>query len=206
MLRTNLPASANIFILEYLSVVRFNVLKLNDWLEQLLSLSDSNEDYEFIRDNNEDASYNELVYASGYHVNLARNLVLVGLVGIVIVLICFQVTMCDRCCFRRQRQRFDAWWSNFFVRFLYEVFFEICISLTLTVALVGSETQSLSNYGVIVCTVIVAILCAFGLSLLVYLCFKSGPYVPDSYEKGSLMNSVWGYRRLSPSLCYLVEE
>ena len=173
---------------------------------QLLSLNDNNEDQDFLRDNNEDAYYNELVYASGYHVNLTRNLVLVSLIGIVIVLFWLLATICDRCCFRRQRQRCGAWWSNFFVRFLYEVFFEICISLTLTVALVGSETQSLSNYGVIVCTVIVAILCAFGLSLLVYLCFKSGPYVPDSYEKGSLMNSVWGYRRLSPSLCYLVEE
>jgi len=196
MLRTHLPASANIFILEYLAVVRLHMMKLNDWLLKLFSLSDNSEDYDFIRNNdseNDSAPYNELVHACGYHVDMVKNLLVVLLIGIVIILIWFQVTMCDRCCFRKQRHRFDPWWSNFFVRFFYQVFFEICISLLLTLALVGSETPALANWGVIAFTLVLILLSLFGVSLLIYLCFKSGPYVPNSYEKGSLIDSVWGH-------------
>lgn len=52
---------------------------------------------------------------------------------------------------------------------------------------------------VLLTMLVVALFC-----LLIYLCFKNGPYVPNSYEKDSMEESFWSYRRLRPELFKLM--
>ena len=143
-----------------------------------------------------------LTYSCGYHTSLVRNLIVVFAAFIVITAIWLLIVIKD-CLFRKKRH--EPWCFNFLVRFLYEVFFEICISLTISFTVVGfemSEGKNKLNLGI---SVILASIAFLSLCFLSYLCFRKGPYIEDSYEPKSFVKSCWHFRHLRPELLVLLE-
>jgi hypothetical protein len=75
MIRTHMPAIANLFILNYLAIVRLQIGKLNELLEELIGADrDDRKDY-LIIEQGHSLYYNELMHACGYHTSLIRNLI-----------------------------------------------------------------------------------------------------------------------------------
>lgn len=207
MIRVNLPATANLFLLDFLSGVRLHVGVLDRFIaEQVVSDSDQ-VDFDAIR-STDVHYYNELVNSCGYHVSLVRNLVLVFLLFVLLALIWVTVACkdsfvtCGTCC-RRERgtRRREAWWNNVLVRFIYEVFFEIviCLMLSFSVIEFGKESNQSWTW---VLTIGLTVTAVAILGLLSYLCIRNGPYASGSYEPKSLSKSFWHYsnRRIRPNL------
>ena len=92
--------------------------------------------------------------------------------------------------------------TNFGVRFLYEVFFEICLCFMINLAFIDFENRSgvggstLATWILCLCLAIVAFVALIALTVLFW--SKSGPSLRQSFEKGSLMSSIWGTRTLDP--------
>ena len=122
-------------------------------------------------------------------------MLMIGSMFAVIFAIWLLVAMKDSftsCCFRRRGH--EAWWNNFLIRFLYEVFFEVSICLMLSFTIL--DLNNLKNsweWGLTVGLAVLALIC---LCLLSFLCFKSGPYVKGTYESRSLAKSFWHFRSI----------
>ena len=179
LVRTEIPAVANLLFLDYLSIVRLNVRTVNDFLAQLLGLEQTSQDDQRSLDQ-ADSYYNELIYSCGYHVSLTHNLILI--LGLFSVIALFWLAMAcrDKLCF--QGGRHEIWWNNLMVRFLYEVFFEITLCLMISFSAMdlrtgGTETKV--SWGLSVVLTIAAVLALCYLSLLFV---RGGPYIEGSYE------------------------
>ena len=88
--------------------------------------------------------------------------------------------------------------SNCFVRFVYIIFFEICIAALLNVTITSPDT---SRIGILwassVLIIIAAILVIFAVASLMW---KNGPYVENCYQKNTLIGSLWAKRSLNPEI------
>ena len=130
MVRTRIPSVANLFLLDYLSVVRLHLGNVSELLVEELGLNDSNmEDFSVIR-SEEPSYYNELIHACGYHVSLVHNLIFFGALFAVLLLLWLLVACKDSCLCCRTRH--EKWWNNVLIRFLLEVFFELSLCLMIS--------------------------------------------------------------------------
>ena len=196
MLRISLPATANIILLDYLSIVRLHVGALNEAIESMFGLDDDKRDYEAVIDEDSSYYYNELLMSCDYHASLARNLILIALLFLVIVILWLFVALRDNFfCKVRKKHQNETWWNNFFVRFLYEVFFELALCLMISLSMSGA----ISSFEMAVCCILavasIAVIC-----ILTVMCFKGGPYVAHSYERHSLRKSFWHMRGIKGSV------
>ena len=141
--------------------------------------------------------YNALFYGCNYKISIIRNLALV-LCLLALAFVIWLVICCLRLLPRKCRvckkngpgQR--AWWFNFQVRVLYELYFEVTLCLMISYALKYEITLSETIVsGVLLALVVLTLL---GLTLC---CFKGGPFIGGSYGRRSLFRSCWGYRTLS---------
>ena len=212
MIKASLPATANIFLLDFLSIVRLHVGMLDELIVNSLTPESNQVDFAAIR--SQDVSfYNELVNSCGYHVSLVRNLALVFFLFALIVTIWFFVACKDSfvtcsayCCRAKANRRHEVWWNNFFIRFLYEVFFEITICLMLSFSVIKiDEGQGLKVWTWFL-TIGLTLAAVAILTLLSFLCSRNGPYVRDSFEKKSLAKSFWHYRSIRPELMELHKD
>ena len=128
LIKSKLPANANLFLLDYLAIVRLHIGRLSAWLDKSFAVESDREDNLVIRQG--DGYYNELIHACGYHVSLARNLILV-LILAGIVLTIWLIVACKNCSSRLSRHQ-ERWWNNVLIRLLYEVFFEITLCLMIS--------------------------------------------------------------------------
>ena len=148
LIRTNIPGNAHYFLLEYLNILRLHFWSLTKWLQEQVGASKEH-DYAMVQKEEYGAEhYTELVFSCGYSFNLLPNLILVFFLFACIVLVWLLVLLCDL--WRkyndrkqrengqrsRERRELEPWMTNFGVRFLYEVFFEICLCFMINLAFV----------------------------------------------------------------------
>ena len=89
LLNVYLPATANLYLIQLLSIVRLHVGSLDEALAKLFGLdaSSGKENYDAIKEVSEGTYYNELIHACGYHVSIGRNLlVILTLASLVFIL------------------------------------------------------------------------------------------------------------------------
>ena len=84
---------------------------------------------------------------------------------------------------------------NFSLRYGYEFFLEICLSILILAATMSDQDPVA---WILVLATIIAIT-AFIAFLASRLCIN-GPYVPKSYKPGTFINSYWSVRPLNESL------
>ena len=90
--------------------------------------------------------------------------------------------------------------TNIAIRIVYEVYFEICLSVMINAAFIDFDAQDTRHStGSIVCLIlmIVGFLVLIPITLLFW---KHGPSVKDSFEKRSFWKSFWWYRPIRQEL------
>ena len=117
---------------------------------------------------------------SGYHYSFLNNIFIFFMMGGVILL-SWAIMLCVN--YRRPR-KLNAFMTNFQLRFLYELVFEI----TLCAVLYLTYTKVSITFGI-------CVLCVIGLSVCLLFCLsrgiKNGPYLEKCYQKGTLVKSFW---------------
>ena len=189
LLRVRIPASANLFLMQYLDLVRMHSTTINKWVENLLGLDSGDRQDQVVIDEDQTPLYNELMKESGYHVSLWRNLAICCALLTGVTLIWAFVRFEKRICRNKKWSKADTWWNNFFVRLIYELFFEICLCTMISLAI--SVPEDWVPRGVAVGFTLLA---SVPLLLLCCLCCRNGPYIRNSYEPGSLLKSYWAFR------------
>ena len=81
--------------------------------------------------------------------------------------------------------------NNCMVRFFYEAFFELMIC-----AFINVTNQQLAGMAWWVTSLAVLVTAFFAMLAIISLLCHNGPYVRDTYAKGSLLWSFWGARAL----------
>ena len=83
--------------------------------------------------------------------------------------------------------------TNFKLRFLYEVSFEIVLCILVYLSYTRSRLSSFAF--------VVSILALLGLAAALLFCmslgYRNGPYVRGSFEKGTLIKSFWAVRPIN---------
>ena len=152
------------------------------------------EDYLAVQ-NTEASYFNELVKACGYHVSLVRNLLLVAFMLALIVLVWIISIVRDKIIKKSNKRKREPFWSNFMLRFVYEVFFQLVIGVTIFLAASADSSENFSKSSLFIA--IAALLASLTIfALLVCSCFKDGPQILGSYE--SISSSFWHFRTLKP--------
>ena len=125
------------------------------------------------------------------------NLILIlCLFGVIVAI--WSVVMCGDLFARIQNRRtkkIEPWMTNFTVRFLYEIFFEIilCLMINFSYADLSSSSQVASW---IICIILSVISCAFIMAITL-LFWRGGPDLKNSYQKRTLIQSIWGWRPIN---------
>jgi hypothetical protein len=88
--------------------------------------------------------------------------------------------------------------SNCLVRFIYQIFLEVCICVLINITVINKDSFQSGLLWMASLIIIVAI--AAILLLMTTLFWLNGPYVPETYEQGSLVKSYWGIRPLSKDI------
>ena len=86
------------------------------------------------------------------------------------------------------------------MRLLYLFYLEMCISLMLSL---NSDYESTAGEKFL--TFIVSLLVIGLFTGLTVCCFRGGPFMPNTYAKGSLLSSFWHYRRLSDKSLAMIQ-
>ena len=114
------------------------------------------------------------------------------------LLTCKDIMVCSWC--RKGKTKHEAWWTNVLIRFLLLVNFEIVLCLTIELTAyegnlydqLASKRERDLRWALILTSTAIVIL---SFLLLLALCLRGGPYVRNTYERGSLKKSFWGKRR-----------
>ena len=142
LIKTSIPAKANLLFLDYLSFVRLNIGNLHAYLEEEFGLDSSDEsDYDVINDSSK-GYYNEVIHSCGYHVSLVRNLLLIFILTCVVIYVWLNLALINCICNKHNKKR-EAYWNNVVIRFMYEVFFEVALCLMLEFAVVDMSKAKL---------------------------------------------------------------
>lgn len=193
LIASQLPANAHYFLLNLLSLVRLNFESLNTLLDDAEARL---QEYQLLSDS--DSYYTSQLHNSGYRYRFARNMLtilcLAALVALVWVIMSLFEAKCRNGQNRRtRRESVSVLMSNFTVRFLYELFFEIflCALINVSAFSVGAAN---GNW---VISLFMLLACAAAIGFMASLYCKNGPYLADSYQKGSFLSSFWEVRQLS---------
>ena len=187
LINSRLPSIANLYFLDYLSIIRLHFSDINEQISTYFGFHDAyNEDFRAIEEHDE--YYNELIHQCGYSINLMHNLALILFLIGVFLSVWFILACKDFICFCGRRKD-EALFFNFTVRFLYEMFFEVCLCLMISF----SSAKFLADETKVTLFVSIAltVLAALALSYLGVLFCYGGPYIKDTYQKDSLKRSFW---------------
>lgn len=197
LINSNLPGNSHFYLLEQLKIIRMHFSDVNAWLEELVGGS-RKEDAALVRDENL-PYYTTLLYECGYSFSLWPNLILVFcLIAVTLsiwVLSC-GVDLASRCACCKNRYGANRWMSNFLVRLLYEVFFEIILCLMINLSFIDFESAS-QRAALSICFVLAVLTLAALVLISLNFCYR-GPQVKSIYEARSLYHLWgWGYRPLN---------
>jgi len=146
----------------------------------------------------EDGFYTTQIKDCGYHHSFVANLFVVLALTSLMLFIWILILLKDWVCRgkspdKRQRRKTSPFCANFKLRFLYEVSFEICLC---TIIYLSHKEQK--SFGIIF---VVSVLFAVGLATFLIFCLSlgccHGPYVKDSYARGTFWSSFWAIRPIN---------
>ena len=142
------------------------------------------------------------MHQTGYSYSLWPNLILVFILfGIILCILAIFIALDVTNYFKgrqdaRSQQRKEPWMTNFLVRFLYELFFEICLCLMINASYLDTDSKAQVN-SFIVCILLALISVAAIVAITLLFCSKTGPKKRDTYARNSFLGSFWGIRLLS---------
>ena len=84
--------------------------------------------------------------------------------------------------------------ANLTVRYLYEIFFEIILCVTINVGF-AYQGNDMVKYGYLLSIVLIILITLVLILMSLQICMR-GPRVEGSFEKSSCSRSCWGYRPL----------
>ena len=186
LLQTFMPSNLNLFFVDYLNLVRLNSEQIGEQIDAWQK-DRGQADYELAQ--GEESSYSALLNQCGYKHAFARNLVVVIAIAMALLLVMVVLLLFDgiRKCRgqgqgrRRPRVSYMAWMGNFSLRFVYEFFLEICLSVLIHMSAMGASEGQSTLLHVLVILILLGIV-----ALTVFIAalfFKWGPYVePCVYE------------------------
>ena len=167
-----------------------------------------------------DASfYTTLVYSCGYSYSFLPNLIfclfLLILLGLVWLFIwgreCYYQKYGEirvsRSCLTSDQSRWrlrETWLTNFTVRLLYEIYFEICLCIMINVSHYDTA-GNVAAWWLCLTIAVLAISAPIAISALLCCCGRhhsdgGGPMLPDAYEKMPLKRSIWEVKPLTQSV------
>ena len=133
LFNTAMPANLHYFFKKYLNMVRLNVKSFNEALEERERESGL-ENYALA--SNPEGLYTPLLNECGYKHVFSRNLIVVLFFGVIFCVIAcglasYDFFMTRRLPKQKAHRRFAhaAWMSNFTLRYVYEVFFEVFLCM-----------------------------------------------------------------------------
>lgn len=124
--------------------------------------------------------YTTLVHSCGYTFSIWPNLIMIVILFAIVLLIWVATMGLDFG--RRARgisRKSEPWMTNFMVRFLYEIFFEICLCLMINASHYDSDSGS-DTVSWFIC-ILLAALAFVALVMISFTCCCEGPYVKDVY-------------------------
>ena len=161
---------------------------------------------------NEDAGYyTTLVHACGYSYRFLPNLILTLFLALIMLLIWLILFVTDKAR-ARQRQRDgqnagrnvsrkEPYLTNFAIRFLYEVFFELCLCIMINLSY--SDAQE-STYWALCLVLSLATLAALVWITVQY--WNRGASMQGVYGKRTLISSFWGIRLLDKDVAKILDK
>ena len=203
LLSSALPTNINYFLLDYLNLVRLHSPKLDAYMEAYHK-EDGLITSSLIDDDSN--AYSALLSSCGYKHDFVRNLFVFICVASLILIVWLGAAVADylvkRKCKKQNRrnkkQRNSVCVTNCFVRFIYQIFFEICICVFINITVMDQNSfqAGLLWLSSLVIIVVIGVI----LLVIVSLFWKNGPYVSDSYEEKSWFGSFWGVRALTSEI------
>jgi hypothetical protein len=141
LISSKLPANAHYFFLNFIGLVRFNLETINSSLD---TISSKLHDYQLVEDEN--SFFSSQLHESGYRFSFVRNMLTILCMATLIALIwlftaVIQLIRKKATGAEASKKTFssEVFMSNFMVRFLLEVFFELMICSMINVtSVVGS--------------------------------------------------------------------
>lgn len=148
--------------------------------------------------------YTTLVHSCGYTFSIWPNLIMIVILFAIVLLIWVATVGLDFG--RRARgissRKSEPWMTNFMVRFLYEIFFEICLCLMINASYVDIDSDSSGSDTVswLICIALAALAFVALVMISFTCCCNGGPHVKGVYQRKTLLPSFWGHRPLSQEL------
>ena len=131
LLSTSMPSNLHYFLLHYLNLIRMNPPSLNLEME-LLQRESGQVDYEL--SNKDDSPYTSILGMCGYKHAFSQNLLIVCGISLILLIVITVSSLIDLVKRRHGNRRCSAYVCNFSVRFAYEFFLEICLSVLIHIA------------------------------------------------------------------------
>lgn len=136
----------------------------------------------------------------GYKHDFSRNLMIVIIISVVLLITLAILSLIDFFRKRHGNRKCSAYMCNFNMRFFYELFLEICLSVLIHIAsmqvmLTEYESKVSIMSWAVASLYLVAILAFIG--FLISRFWSGGPYIRQAYSPGLLCQSWWGIRSLS---------
>ena len=203
LLDTYMPSNLNYFLIKFLDIVRINAKNIDESIDKASPEEGLNRYHVAQRSN---SFYSSLMYDCGYRTEFSRNLALVIALTTALIVVLSALLIWDYLSIRSnfakgikkrgRGYRRTAFMANFTLRFFYEFFFEICLSILIHItALNDGSSMWLYSLSMLLALAILAFIVS-----LILLFFRHGPYsVPKSYARNSLRDSWWGARHLAPN-------
>jgi len=144
-----------------------------------------------------------LLRACGYEHLASHNLLLIfAVISIILaiwVILCIKDFITKYLSPKRAllRKRHEPWCCNFSLRFFYQFFLEFCIGVFIWTS-AADKAGSSTTFNDISSALLAFVIAALLLLVISLLIFK-GPQIPDYYEKGTVLKSLWGARPLDQS-------
>ena len=143
------------------------------------------------------------MYNCGYSFSLLPNLILLlMLLGVILIVwwcsfaydLYYVIKKRNNPQFEHPYPKKDPQLNNFLVRFLYEIFFEICLCVMINMSFIDpNSNKQMTSF--ILCTLLMVLLFIILLSITMLL-WRGGPQKPGSYEPRTIAQSFWGPRPL----------
>ena len=198
MINVDVPGNANHLLVKWIDLFRLNWWDVNENTAQRVVVPEQQ-----VKD---DTYLEGILTRTGYMHNFSLNLVV--MVGVAIFLLAIWQCCAIKDCIgswtrhwilRPLRGRHEPIVTNFTLRFVYELFLEMCLCITITMVFAGSS----DSFGGELQWVI-AIALAVGLLLLIMglvtFCCCNGPYHPGYFARGSAWSSLFGPPRYDPDI------
>lgn len=192
-LQVYIPANLSYFLLHYLQYIRLKI----DGIEGAFLDQEARMNTEV---SNDAISFMSLLKMCGYAHQVTLNLAIVILIGASILLLLLIALMLDLK--KKQRsigqqrspgRKCVACVTNFNIRFTYEFYLELCICVAVQISLSRVTGEAGFASWMVLLWALGSCLCL--LVLVVWTCFKGGPYLPHVYQKGSFKVA---YNRVRP--------